>query len=116
MTEFCFSTPRIIMQRCFASITTADAGRMQRFHQGIGNLNGQLLLDLQTTRENIHNPRDLGKADDFAIRDVGDVRPADERQQMMLAHRIELDVLDQNDLARIGIEDGAINNLIEIWR
>ncbi len=32
----------------------------------------------------------------------------------MLAHRIKLDVFDQNDLARFGVEDRAVNDLLEI--
>jgi hypothetical protein len=42
------------------------------------------------------------------------VRPADEGKQMMLAQRIKLDVLDQNDLARLRLEDGIVNNLFEV--
>src|SRR5438552_12465717 len=33
---------------------------------------------------------------------------------MMLAHRIKLDVLDQNDLARLRLEDGIVNDLVEV--
>ena len=41
------------------------------------------------------------------------MRLADERQQMVLAHRIELDVFYENDLARAGLEDRVVDQLVE---
>ena len=61
MTEFCFSTPRIIMQRCFASITTATPARMQRLHERVSDLRRQLFLDLQPPREDIDDARNFRK-------------------------------------------------------
>ena len=73
MTEFCFSTPRIIMQRCFASITTATPDRMEGLHERVGDLGGELFLDLQAAGEDIDDARDFGETDHFAVGDVGDV-------------------------------------------
>jgi len=42
--ECCFSTPRIIMHSCRASITTRDALRLDRVLDRLGNLRGQALL------------------------------------------------------------------------
>ena len=67
MTEFCFSTPRIIMQRCFASTTTATPEGSRQSHQRLRDLSGKIFLDLQTTRKDIDNPRHLGQADHFAV-------------------------------------------------
>src|SRR4029077_17908525 len=36
-----------------------------------------------------------------------------ERQEMMFAHRVKLDVFDKNDLAGIGLEDRAVNHIDE---
>ena len=58
-------------------------------------------------------PRDFGETDDFAVGNIGDVGTADKWQQMMFAHRIKLDVFDHNDLARVGIEDRAINHVLD---
>ena len=113
MTEFCFSTPRIIMQRCLASITTATPDGWKRLHQCVGDLGGELFLNLQPAGKHVDDARDFGKADDFAIWDVGDVRPPDKRQQMMFAHRVELDVFHHHNLARVGIEDRAINHVLD---
>ena len=91
-----------------------DACRLQARHQRLGDLSGEILLDLQSPRVNIDNARDFGEADDFSIRNVSDVRAPDKGQKMVLAQRIELDVFDQDDLARFGIEDRIVDNVIEI--
>ena len=59
MIEFCFSTPRIIMQRCFASITTATPDGWSEPMSASCHLGGQLFLDLQTAGEDIHDARDF---------------------------------------------------------
>src|SRR5690349_10993507 len=92
----------------------ADARRMQCFHERIGYLNSELLLDLQTARKHVHDPCDLGKSNYFPARDVGDVGAPNKWKKMMLTHRVELDVLDQNDLARVGTEDCAVDDFVQI--
>src|SRR2546423_5511167 len=91
-----------------------NAAWFQTFHQRVGDLNCELFLDLQTARENIDNARDLRKPDYLSVWNVSDVGSSDERKQVMLAHRIELDVFDQNDLARFGTEDCAVDDLVEV--
>ena len=90
--EFCFSTPRIIMQKWAASITTPTPVGLQHVHDRVGDLVGQPLLHLQPPGEDVHDPGHLGEAQDLAVRDVGDVGPAEERQQVVLAQRVQLDV------------------------
>ena len=90
--EFCFSTPRIIMQKWAASITTPDAGRLEHVHDRVGDLVGEPLLHLEPAGEDVHDAGHLGEAEDLAVGDVGDVGPAEERQQVVLAQRVELDV------------------------
>ena len=90
--EFCFSTPRIIMQKCAASITTPTPVGLQDVHDGVGDLVGEPLLHLEPPGEDVHDPGHLGQPEDLAVGDVGDVRPAEERQQVVLAERVELDV------------------------
>ena len=114
MTEFCFSTPRIIMQRCFASMTTATPLGCRAVIKRVGDLRGELLLDLQAAREDIDDARDFREPDHFPVRDVSDMRFADKRQQMMFAHRVKLDVFDEHDLARIRMEDRLVDDLIQI--
>ncbi len=48
----------------------ADALWLDGFLNGLGNLRGQPLLDLQAAGENFDEPRDLAQADDFAVRTI----------------------------------------------
>src|SRR3990172_3814534 len=61
-----------------------------------GDLLREALLDLESPREDVHDARQLGESDDAAVRDVGHVRLAEERQQVVLAERIHLDVADHH--------------------
>ena len=90
-----------------------DAVWFQTVHQRLGDLRRQVFLNLQTARKNIDNARDFRQSDDFAIGNVSDVGAADEWEQMMLAHRIEFDVFDENDFARFRIEDGVVDDLLD---
>jgi len=42
------------------------------------------------------------------------MRAADKGQQMVFTQRIKLDVFDQDDLTRTGLENGPVDDLIEI--
>ena len=99
--EFCFSTPRIDMQRCVPSITTATPSGATFSSITCGDLMREPLLHLQPSREDIDQPRNLAEADHPLLRDVGDVALAEERQQVMLAQAVEVDVLDDHHLAVI---------------
>ena len=71
----------------------ADPLRLQAILQEMGDLLGQPLLDLQPPCVGLDDARDLREADDPAPRDVGHGGGAEERQQVMLAERVERDVL-----------------------
>ena len=101
------------MQRCFGLDHDRHPAGCSASHERVGDLGGELFLDLQPAREDVDDARDLGEADHFAIGDVGDVRFADEGQQMMFAHRIKLDVFHHHDLARVGIEDRAVDHVLD---
>jgi hypothetical protein len=60
-------------------------GRLKTIHERLGDLCGKILLDLQTARVDIDDAGDLGEANDFSIWNVGHMRAANEREQMMLA-------------------------------
>ena len=64
--EFCFSTPRIAMQRCVASITTATPSGCDLLADRLRDLVRQPLLHLQAAAEHVHEARDLAEADDAA--------------------------------------------------
>jgi hypothetical protein len=76
----------------------ADAVLLQSLLDPVGDLRRQAFLYLQVTREAVDDPTELGEADDPLGRQVGDVRDAVERQQVMSAQRLEGDVPDQDEL------------------
>ena len=68
------------------------------------------LLDLQPARERIDDAGELGYAQHLALRDVPDRALAVERQHVVLAHRVELDVLQNHHVVRAGREVRAVHN------
>ena len=102
-------TPRIVMQRCSASITTITPRGLEDLHQRVGDLGGQPLLHLRALGVDVDQPGQLGQAGDLAAlgRDVADVGDAGERHQVVLAHRPELDVVDQDHLVVADVERGG---------
>jgi thymidine kinase len=70
----------------------ADAHRSKHLVERARNLLGEPLLHLQPTREDFDDSRQLAEAVDLAVRDVRDVRAAEERQHVVLAQRVQLDV------------------------
>src|SRR6476620_7250141 len=63
----------------------ADAARVQDFADGLGDLIRQPFLDWKATRENLHEPRQLGETNNPARGDVSDMGLAEERQKVVLA-------------------------------
>ena len=81
------------------------AGRQHR-GDGVGDLRGHALLDLEAAGEPVDQPGQLRQAGDPAVlgRDVGHVGPPDERHQVVLAQRGERDVADHDHLVVLGRE------------
>ena len=113
MREFCFSTPRIIMQRCNASITTPTPRGCSTSSIAVGDLLGEPLLHLQAAREHLDDARQLGQPDDAAVRDVRDVRLAEERQHVVLAQRVELDVAHHHHVLVLLLEQRVADDLLD---
>ena len=72
----------------------------QLFLKGGGDLAGKPLLNLQAARVHVHEPGHFAESDDFLVRNVGDVAFAEERQQVVLAQAIELDVSSRRPFRR----------------
>jgi len=70
----------------------AGAARFQDLGDAVGDLRGQLLLHLETTRITVHDPRELADADDFVGWQVAHVHPADDGRHMVLTVRLERDI------------------------
>ena len=79
----------------------SDAEWRQLLLDHQGDLMRQPLLHLQPPRKNIHQAWNLAETDHLRPRDVRDVTLAEERQQVVLAETIEVNVLDDHHLAVI---------------
>ena len=97
--EFCFCTPRIIMQRWYASITTPTPRGIEHVLDRLRDLLGEPLLHLEPAREHLDDARQLREPDDAPVGDVRDVRLAEEGQQVVLAERVQLDVAHHHHAA-----------------
>src|SRR5262249_982080 len=93
----------------------ADALREERIVERLGDLSRQPLLDLEAAAEHLDEARQLREAKDLPVRNVRDVRLAEEGQEMMLAQRVEVDVLDQHHLVVVVFrENRPVQDLADI--
>ena len=92
------------------------AQRIEVLLQRVRDLVGEALLHLQAAREHIHDARNLAQADHLVTRDVGDMRLADERQHVMFAHRVVLDIShdDHFTLAVFHLEHRAVDDRLDV--
>src|SRR6476620_11087274 len=67
--------------------------RIDLFANGFRDLVRHPLLDLEPPREDVDEPRNLAEADDALAWDIGNVALAEKGKQMVLAERVEIDVL-----------------------
>ena len=65
--EFCFSTPRITMQRWRASMMTPTPCGLEFVLNGVRDLAGEALLNLQAASVHIHQPRDFAEPHDLFL-------------------------------------------------
>src|SRR5438552_974891 len=77
----------------------------ERLVERLGDLPGQLLLELQAVREDLDEARDLAQTDDLAIWQITHVDVPEERQHVVLAQTVEVDVLDHDHLVVVLVED-----------
>ena len=73
-----------------------DALRLQNLVDGHCHLLGQALLKLQAARKHLCNAGKLGKTEDLPVGNVANVHAAGERNQVVLAHGKDLNVLDDD--------------------
>src|SRR6185503_20760054 len=66
-------------------------------------------LNLQPPGEHIYDAGHLRQADDLAVGDVSHMRPPEERQQVMLAQRVHLDVA-HHDHALVGLFEYRVSH------
>ena len=114
MAECCFSTPRIIMQRCSASRMTATPCGLMASVMASAIWRVRRSCTCRRRAKTSTSAGDFAEADDLAVRDVGYVRLAEERQQVVLAHGVELDVLDDDHLVVVDVEEGFVEDGVDV--
>ena len=114
MTEFCFSTPRIIMHKWRASIITPTPLASTDSMTSLRYLLGEALLKLQAARVHVHQPRQLGHAEYPAARYVADVASSEKRQHVVLAKAVDLDVLHDHHAVGFLREHRAVDQPFQV--
>ena len=76
----------------------ADAVRLEHLVDGVGDLRGQLLLDLQAPGVDLDHAGELADADHAAAWHVGDFGVADDRRHVMLAMALEANIAQHHHL------------------
>src|SRR6185295_15079496 len=92
----------------------ADALRVDRVHDARRDLGRETLLHLQAAGEHLEEPRELAQPEDAVARDVGDVRLPEERQQVMLAEREEVEILQHDHLGVLFGEERRVQDLVRV--
>src|SRR5690606_14348831 len=88
--------------------------RFKRVVDTIADFVGQTLLNLQSPRKNIDHTWDFAEPDDVTVRDISDMCFTKEGQHVMLAHRIDFDVLDYYHLAVLFFKHGTAQYMSSI--
>ncbi len=76
----------------------AHAVGLEHVLDGLGDLGGELFLDLQAMGEALHHPRQLGDAHHAVGRQVADMGAAHHRQHVVLAEANHADVAEHDQL------------------
>jgi hypothetical protein len=92
----------------------AHAARAQHVVERPGDLLGEPLLHLQAAREHVDHAGELREADDAPVRDVGDVRLPEERQQVVLAERVQLDLAHHHHLLAVDLEQRVADDAARV--
>jgi hypothetical protein len=93
-----------------------DTNGCDLFSNRVGDLIGEPLLHLQAPAEDIDQARDLAEANHLRARNIRDMAPAEERQEMVLAEAVEVDVLDDHHFAVINREKRVVQHLVDVGR
>src|SRR5215470_20350162 len=85
-----------------------------RVHDLLRDLLGEPLLELQPSRIHVDHAGQLGNSEHLSARNVTDVATAEERQDVVLAQAIDLDVLHNHHAVRLLGEDGTVDQLVDV--
>jgi len=91
-----------------------DALGLRFIHEQVGDLRGQSFLDLRAMREVIDDASQFGNPHDLSVGEIRDVGVTFERHQVMLAHRVERDV-PQEDHFVVSLSEGGRQVLSRVF-
>mmetsp|Transcript_7492 Transcript_7492/g.20239 ORF Transcript_7492/g.20239 Transcript_7492/m.20239 type:complete len:278 (-) Transcript_7492:320-1153(-) len=92
-----------------------DDGNTQWFdglNDGIGDLAGETLLDLQAAGEDLGNTGELGESENLAVGDVSDMDASCEWHHVMFAETVDVDVTHDDHLVVVLLEDGLVGDVL----
>src|SRR5580704_11314583 len=89
--------------------------RLDYFLDGLGDLRGEALLNLQAAGEEFDEARDFAESDDLAVRNVRYVHFAEEWQQVVLAQAEHFYVFDDDHLVVIDGEERAFEQGLGVF-
>jgi hypothetical protein len=71
--------------------------RVELLHESVGDLGGESLLDLRPAGIAVYEAGEFAQSNHLAVGKIGNMGPAGERQQVMLAHGMEFDIAEKDD-------------------
>src|SRR6185295_14799597 len=92
----------------------SDPKSVEFLHHSGGDLRGHALLHLQTPGVDLDQARQLREADDVVLGDIGDLRLPEERQQVVLTEREEVDVAAKDHLGVVLDEERPVDDALGI--
>src|SRR4029077_5477353 len=92
----------------------SHAGGLDRIHDHPGDLLGQALLQLRPPRVHVDQPGQLAYAEHPAAGDIADMAAAEERQHVVFAQAVDLDVPDDDHAAGLLREARAVDQLLYV--
>jgi len=91
------------------------SGRLQNPDQFFRDLIREPFLNLESPGVNVDNTWNFRKADNLAVRNVGDVRFTIEWQKVVFAKREKLDITDDDEVVRWRGKEGLAHDLIDVF-
>src|SRR5258708_2300133 len=92
----------------------ANTLRSDFFLDGLRDLAGHALLNLQAARKHVDHAGDLAEPQNTFVRQIGHVGLAEERQKMVFAETEEFDVLHDDHLVVGHAERGAVQYMVQV--
>jgi hypothetical protein len=93
----------------------ADALRIQAHHQDVGDFFCKSFLYLESPGVYVDNPGNFAQADNLAVWHVCDMALAIERQKMVFAQAVKVDILDNNHLVVLFCKERTVDNLTRVF-